>query len=484
MEEGKIIEYNIDARTKLKNGVDKLANAVKVTLGPKGRNVAYKDSNGEYRITKDGVTVADQIHLSDPIENMGAQIVKETSKLTNKLAGDGTTTSTVLAQAIFNEGFLKINQGTNPIQLKIEMEEATEFVVDRLKGLAEPVEGRLKEIATISANGDKEIGKLVSFAIEEAGSNGIVSIKDSGTMKSFVNVTKGMQFDKGYLSPYFVTDSGKMITELEEPLILVTSDKVTHSSKVIDILQQLNGRSLVIIAEEISGEALSTLSVNSMRGSLSVCAVNAPGFGQLRQAYLQDIATLVGATVQVDDYLLDNLGTCDTMKITNELTTIIGGRGDKLPGRIAQLHSQLDNTEDESEVKSLRVRLAKLDGGISIINVGAHSEVDMLEKKDRVEDALNATKAAISEGVIPGGGSILFAIGSKTKGITEGAEIIFTAVQAPMITIKSNMGLTAKDKLEIGPDVLDPVKVTRIALENAVSVASTLLTTECVITNK
>lgn len=480
----KIIEYNLEARTKLKAGVDKLANAVKVTLGPKGRNVAYKDEHGNNRITKDGVTVAKQVHLADPIEDMGCQIVKEVAALTNKLAGDGTTTSTVLAQAIFEEGFKMVNEGHNPVQLKVEMEKTCEDIVAELKSLAVPVEGRLKEIATISANGDQEIGSLVAHALEEAGENGLVSIKDSGTMKSFVDVTKGMQFDRGYLSPYFVTDSGKMITEFINPLILVTSDKITHSFKIISLLEQANKerRSVLIIAEEVTGEALNTLAANAMRNTISVCAINAPGFGELRQAYLHDIAALVGTFVQEDDYEFDQLGECESIFITNEKTTIVGGTGNTID-RITQLHQQIISTEDPSEQTSLKDRLAKLDGGIAVINVGAHSEVDMLEKKDRVEDALNATKAAIAEGVIPGGGSVLHKLGLQGYGITKGAKIICKAIQAPMNIIKYNMGLKPEDVLIIEASVLDPVKVTRIALENAVSVASTLLTTECVITN-
>ena len=487
---GKLIEYNIDARLKLKSGVDKLANAVKVTLGPKGRNVAYQDDKGNYRITKDGVTVAKQIQLDDPIENMGAQIVKEVASLTNKLAGDGTTTSTVIAQAIIEEGFKAVDAGENPIQLKVEMEKACAEIVAELKILSKPVNGRLKEIATISANGDVEIGALVAHALEEAGTTGIVSIKDSGTMKSSVDVTKGMQFDRGYLSPYFVTDSGKMIVERNNPYILVTSDRITNSYQIIELLEAVNEHkgSLLIIASEISGEALNTLAANSMRKFINICAINAPGFGELRDAYLQDIATMVGTYVQEDEYEFDDLGTCESILVTNEETTIVGGKGDTTD-RVVQLLNQIEATEDPTEQGSLRLRLAKLDGGVSVINVGAHSEVDMLEKKDRVEDALNATKAAIAEGVIPGGGTVLYKIGVNNVGAYNslGADIIYKAVQAPMNTIKANMGLTVLDTdldtLEVAEYVIDPVKVTRIALENAVSVASTLLTTECVITN-
>jgi chaperonin GroEL len=497
----KIIKYKLEARTKLKAGVDHLANAVKVTLGPSGRNVAYTEidpSTGEKRnrITKDGVTVAKQIFLLDPIEDMGAQIVKEVAALTNALAGDGTTTATVLAQAIFNIGAQRVSEGMNPIHLKVQMEKTCDLIVEQLKFMATPVKDRLKEIATISANGDSEIGALVELALIEAGTNGITYVRDSGSMKTYVDITKGMEFDRGYLSPFFITDSGKMLVELEKPYILVTSDKIIHSDQILYLLEQLGTRSLLIIAEEISGEALNTLAVNSMRKTVKVCAINAPGFGELRQAYLQDIATLVGTYVQEGVYDFVELGDCENAIITSEKTTIAGGKGN-IADRVAQLNKQIKNTEDETEKLSLMTRLAKLDGGVSIINVGAHSEVDMLEKKDRVNDALNATKAAIAEGVIPGGGSVLHNIGRvhlappdknalttfPVEPLTEGAKIVYEAIQAPMNTIKINMGMDPDDVLEIGPNVLDPVKVTRIALENAVSVASTLLTTECVITN-
>lgn len=488
--EERIIQYNTEAREKIKAGVDKLANAVKVTLGPKGRNVAYKAEDGIIKITKDGVTVAKHVFLSDPMESIGAEVVKEASALTNKLVGDATTTSTVLAQAIFNEGYEVLKTGYNPIRLKEEMEAASKLIVAEIKKVSKPIDGRLLEIATISANGDAEIGSLVVEALEQAGPNGITSIKDSGSMKSFVDITKGMQFDKGYLSPYFVNNSGTMECIFERPYVIVTDRSINRSKDLDPILDVIGpDQPLLIIAKELTGEALSTLAINAMRNKLTVCAIQAPGNGQFRDAYLQDIATLLGTRVQKDKLDPNDVGDCEKAIITNQKTTLFGGVGD-VTARVKQIKEQIASTEDEYETEMSMNRLAKLDGGIAIINIGAHSEVDMLERKDRVEDALNATKAAMREGIVKGGGITLHNIASSmlTTGtwnklfnrnkLTRGELILYKAIQSPMETIFDNAGGAFK----IADNVFDPAMATRVALENAVSVASTLLTTECVIT--
>ena len=391
-----------------------------------------------------------------------------------------TTTSTVLAQAIFNEGYEVLKTGYNPIRLKEEMEAASELIVSEIKKVSEPIDGRLLEIATISANGDNEIGSLVVEALEQAGPNGITSIKDSGSMKSFVDITKGMQFEKGYLSPYFVTNSGTMECVLERPYVVVTDMAITHASDLTPITSKLSPKQpFLLIAKEVSGEALSYLGMNAMRNMLTVCAIQAPGTGEFRDAYLQDIAILLGTRVQKDDLDPNDVGDCEKVVITNMKTTIFGGVGD-VTDRVNQIKEQIASTEDEYETEKLVTRLAKLDGGIAIINIGAHSEVDMLERKDRVEDALNATKAAMREGIVKGGGITLNNISAAflNSDNSKGAQVLYKAIKVPMETIFANAG----GPFEIEDNVFDPAMATRIALENAVSVASTLLTTECVIT--
>ncbi|MDO5341365.1 MAG: chaperonin GroEL [Bacteroidia bacterium] len=521
----KDILFNLDARDGLKKGVDALANAVKVTLGPKGRNVIIEKSYGAPHITKDGVTVAKEIELADPIENMGAQLVKEVASKTNDLAGDGTTTATVLAQAIVATGLKNVIAGANPMDLKRGIDKAVAKVVASLKEQSEIVGEnveKIQQVATISANNDAAIGTLIADAMSKVKKEGVITVEDSKGIETYVDVVEGMQFDRGYISPYFVTDTEKMEAVYDNPFILIYDKKVSVMKDLLPVLEKTlqTGRALLIIAEDIDSEALATLVVNRLRGSLKVVAVKAPGFGDRRKEMLEDIAILTGGTViseekgyKLEDATLAELGSCDKITITKDNTTIVNGQGDKesIQARAAQIKAQIATTTSDYDREKLQERLAKIAGGVAVIHVGAASEVEMKEKKDRVEDALNATRAAIEEGIIPGGGvGFIRAIKSleKMKGDNEdettGICIIKRALEEPLRQIVENAGLegsvvvnkvregkgdygfnarteTYENMLKTG--VIDPVKVSRVALENAASIAGMLLTTECVVSN-
>lgn len=521
----KDILFNLDARDGLKKGVDALANAVKVTLGPKGRNVIIEKSYGAPHITKDGVTVAKEIELADPIENMGAQLVKEVASKTNDLAGDGTTTATVLAQAIVATGLKNVIAGANPMDLKRGIDKAVAKVVASLKEQSEIVGEnveKIQQVATISANNDAAIGTLIADAMSKVKKEGVITVEDSKGIETYVDVVEGMQFDRGYISPYFVTDTEKMEAVYDNPFILIYDKKVSVMKELLPVLEKTlqTGRALLIIAEDIDSEALATLVVNRLRGSLKVVAVKAPGFGDRRKEMLEDIAILTGGTViseekgyKLEDATLAELGSCDKITITKDNTTIVNGQGDKesIQARAAQIKAQIATTTSDYDREKLQERLAKIAGGVAVIHVGAASEVEMKEKKDRVEDALNATRAAIEEGIIPGGGvGFIRAIKSleKMKGDNEdettGICIIKRALEEPLRQIVENAGLegsvvvnkvregkgdygfnarteTYENMLKTG--VIDPVKVSRVALENAASIAGMLLTTECVVSN-
>ena len=521
----KDILFNLDARDGLKKGVDALANAVKVTLGPKGRNVIIEKSYGAPHITKDGVTVAKEIELADPIENMGAQLVKEVASKTNDLAGDGTTTATVLAQAIVATGLKNVIAGANPMDLKRGINKAVAKVVASLKEQSEIVGEnveKIQQVATISANNDATIGTLIADAMSKVKKEGVITVEDSKGIETYVDVVEGMQFDRGYISPYFVTDTEKMEAVYDNPYILIYDKKVSVMKELLPVLEKTlqTGRALLIIAEDIDSEALATLVVNRLRGSLKVVAVKAPGFGDRRKEMLEDIAILTGGTViseekgyKLEDATLAELGSCDKITITKDNTTIVNGQGDKenIQARAAQIKAQIATTTSDYDREKLQERLAKIAGGVAVIHVGAASEVEMKEKKDRVEDALNATRAAIEEGIIPGGGvGFIRAIKSleKMKGDNEdettGICIIKRALEEPLRQIVENAGLegsvvvnkvsegegdygfnarteTYENMLKTG--VIDPVKVSRVALENAASIAGMLLTTECVVSN-
>ncbi|MBP9993867.1 MAG: chaperonin GroEL [Bacteroidales bacterium] len=521
----KDILFNLDARDGLKKGVDALANAVKVTLGPKGRNVIIEKSYGAPHITKDGVTVAKEIELADPIENMGAQLVKEVASKTNDLAGDGTTTATVLAQAIVATGLKNVIAGANPMDLKRGIDKAVAKVVASLKEQSEIVGEnveKIQQVATISANNDSTIGTLIADAMSKVKKEGVITVEDSKGIETYVDVVEGMQFDRGYISPYFVTDTEKMEAVYDNPFILIYDKKVSVMKDLLPVLEKTlqTGRALLIIAEDIDSEALATLVVNRLRGSLKVVAVKAPGFGDRRKEMLEDIAILTGGTViseekgyKLEDATLAELGSCDKITITKDNTTIVNGQGDKenIQARAAQIKAQIATTTSDYDREKLQERLAKIAGGVAVIHVGAASEVEMKEKKDRVEDALNATRAAIEEGIIPGGGvGFIRAIKSleKMKGDNEdettGICIIKRALEEPLRQIVENAGLegsvvvnkvregkgdygfnarteTYENMLKTG--VIDPVKVSRVALENAASIAGMLLTTECVVSN-
>jgi len=521
----KDIIFNLDARDGLKKGVDALANAVKVTLGPKGRNVIIEKSYGAPHITKDGVTVAKEIELADPIENMGAQLVKEVASKTNDLAGDGTTTATVLAQAIVATGLKNVIAGANPMDLKRGIDKAVAKVVASLKEQSEIVGEnveKIQQVATISANNDSTIGTLIADAMSKVKKEGVITVEDSKGIETYVDVVEGMQFDRGYISPYFVTDTEKMEAVYDNPFILIYDKKVSVMKDLLPVLEKTlqTGRALLIIAEDIDSEALATLVVNRLRGSLKVVAVKAPGFGDRRKEMLEDIAILTGGTViseekgyKLEDATLAELGSCDKITITKDNTTIVNGQGDKemIQARAAQIKAQIATTTSDYDREKLQERLAKIAGGVAVIHVGAASEVEMKEKKDRVEDALNATRAAIEEGIIPGGGvGFIRAIKSleKMKGDNEdettGICIIKRALEEPLRQIVENAGLegsvvvnkvregkgdygfnarteTYENMLKTG--VIDPVKVSRVALENAASIAGMLLTTECVVSN-
>ena len=521
----KDILFNLDARDSLKKGVDALSNAVKVTLGPKGRNVIIEKSYGAPHITKDGVSVAKEIELQDPVENMGAQLVKEVASKTNDLAGDGTTTATVLAQAIVAAGLKNVIAGANPMDLKRGIDKAVATVVESLKAQSQQVGDsieKIQQVASISANNDNTIGTLIAEAMAKVKKEGVITVEDAKGIETHVDVVEGMQFDRGYISPYFVTNTEKMEAVYENPFILIYDKKISVMKDLLPILEKSlqTGRPLLIIAEDIDSEALATLVVNRLRGSLKVVAVKAPGFGDRRKEMLEDIAILTGGTViteekgyRLEDATLAELGTADKITVTKDNTTIVNGQGAKenIEARAAQIKAQIATTTSDYDREKLQERLAKIAGGVAVIYVGAASEVEMKEKKDRVEDALNATRAAIEEGIIPGGGvGFIRAISSieNLKGEnddqTTGIAIIKRALEEPLRQIVANAGLegsvvvnkvregegdfgfnarteTYENLLKTG--VIDPVKVSRVALENAASIASMLLTTECVISN-
>ncbi|MRT16899.1 chaperonin GroEL [Vitellibacter sp. q18] len=517
----KDIKFDVEARDSIKRGVDALANAVKVTLGPKGRNVIISKSFGAPQVTKDGVTVAKEIELEDSLENMGAQMVKEVASKTNDLAGDGTTTATVLAQAIVKEGLKNVAAGANPMDLKRGIDKAVEAIVSNLEKQATKVGNSsemIKQVASISANNDDVIGELIAKAFGKVGKEGVITVEEAKGTETYVDVVEGMQFDRGYLSPYFVTDTEKMQTELDNPMILLYDKKISSMKDLLPILEPVaqQGKSLLIIAEDVDGEALATLVVNKLRGSLKIAAVKAPGFGDRRKAMLEDIAILTGGTViaeergfTLENATVDMLGSAETVTIDKDNTTIVNGAGKKedIKGRVNQIKAQIETTTSDYDKEKLQERLAKLAGGVAVLYVGAASEVEMKEKKDRVDDALHATRAAVEEGIVAGGGvALVRAIETLKKLTTEtldettGVQIVARAIEAPLRTIvenaggegsvvinkvmegKKNFGYDAKteqyvDMLKAG--IIDPKKVTRIALENAASVAGMILTTEC-----
>jgi chaperonin GroEL len=517
----KDIKFDIEARDAIKRGVDALANAVKVTLGPKGRNVIISKSFGGPQVTKDGVTVAKEIELEDALENMGAQMVKEVASKTNDLAGDGTTTATVLAQAIVKEGLKNVAAGANPMDLKRGIDKAVTALVADLEKQSTKVGNsseKIQQVASISANNDDAIGSLIAEAFGKVGKEGVITVEEAKGTETYVDVVEGMQFDRGYLSPYFVTNSEKMHTELDNPMILLYDKKISNMKDLLPILEPVaqQGKSLLIIAEDVEGEALATLVVNKLRGSLKIAAVKAPGFGDRRKAMLEDIAILTGGTViaeergfTLDNATIDMLGTAETVTIDKDNTTIVNGAGKKadINARVGQIKSQIETTTSDYDKEKLQERLAKLAGGVAVLYVGAASEVEMKEKKDRVDDALHATRAAVEEGIVAGGGvalvrakNVLAKMTSDSLDETTGIQIVARAIEAPLRTIVENaggegsvvinkvmegnksFGYDAKndtyvDMLKAG--IIDPKKVTRVALENAASVAGMILTTEC-----
>ena len=520
----KEILFDIEARNKIKSGVDALANAVKVTLGPKGRNVVIDKKFGAPTVTKDGVTVAKEIDLTDPVENMGAQLVKEVASKTNDAAGDGTTTATVLAQAIYTAGIKSVTAGANPMDLKRGIEKAVSAIVTNLKEQAKPIANseEIAQIATISGNNDPEIGNRIAEAMKVVGKDGVITVEEAKGTEDELKTVEGMQFDRGYLSPYFVTNPEKMETELENPLILIHDKKISNLKDVLPILEkaQQTGRPLLIIAEDVDGEALAALVVNKIRGSLKIAAVKAPGFGDRRKAMLEDIATLTGGILISEDqgYKLEaadvpQLGQAEKVVIDKDNTTIVNGAGDPelIKGRVNQIKAQVESTTSDYDKEKLQERLAKLSGGVAVIYVGAVTEVEMKEKKDRVDDALHATRAAVEEGIVAGGGTALIRAISALKNLPSenddqqhGVNIVKIAIESPLRTIVSNaggegsvvvnkvkegsgdFGYNAKTNIYeklIDTGVIDPVKVTRLALENAASISGLLLTTECVITD-
>ena len=517
----KDIKFDIEARDGLKRGVDALANAVKVTLGPKGRNVIISKSFGAPTVTKDGVSVAKEIELENELENMGAQMVKEVASKTNDLAGDGTTTATVLAQAIVKEGLKNVAAGANPMDLKRGIDKAVAAIVTDLEKQAQKVGNsseKIKQVAAISANNDNTIVDLIATAFTKVGKEVVIPVEEAKGMETYVNVVEGMQFDRGYLSPYFVTDADKMIADLENPYILLFDKKISNLNEILPILEPVaqSSRPLLIIAEDVDGQALATLVVNKLRGGLKIAAVKAPGFGDRRKAMLEDIAILTGGTViseergfSLENATLDLLGTAETVTVDKDNTTVVNGAGnaDAIKARINQIKAQIETTTSDYDKEKLQERLAKLAGGVAVLYVGAASEVEMKEKKDRVDDALHATRAAVEEGIVAGGGvalvrakKVLTTITTENIDETTGIQIINKAVEAPLRTIvenaggegsvvlnkilegKKDFGYDAKsddyvDMLKAG--IIDPKKVTRVALENAASVAGMILTTEC-----
>ncbi|MFN1834558.1 chaperonin GroEL [Balneola sp. MJW-20] len=521
----KLVHYDVEARDALKKGVDKLANAVKVTLGPRGRNVVIEKSFGSPTVTKDGVTVAKEIELSDKLQNMGAQMVKEVASKTSDNAGDGTTTATVLAQAILSEGLKNVTAGANPMDLKSGIEKAVNAIIEELQSMSRDIDDRkeIAQIGTISANNDETIGNLIADAMEKVGKDGVITVEEAKGTETYLETVEGMQFDRGYLSPYFVTDSEKMVTEMEDPYILIFDKKISNMKDLLPILEKVvqSGKPLLIIAEDIEGEALATLVVNKLRGSLKIAAVKAPGFGDRRKAMLEDIAILTGGTViseergyKLENATLDFLGQAARVTIDKDNTTIVDGNGkeDDIKARVNQIRSQIENTTSDYDREKLQERLAKLSGGVAVLYIGAASEVEMKEKKARVEDALHATRAAVEEGIVPGGGVALLRSSSaldKVKGANDdenvGVQIIRRAIEAPLRTIANNAGVEGaivvqkvlegkgafgynartevyEDLIKAG--VIDPTKVTRTALQNAASVSGLMLTTEAVISDK
>ena len=518
----KDIKFDIEAREGLKRGIDALANAVKVTLGPKGRNVIISKSFGSPQVTKDGVSVAKEIELEDALENMGAQMVKEVASKTNDLAGDGTTTATVLAQAIVKEGLKNVASGANPMDLKRGIDKAVVKIVEHLAKQAKEVGSsseKIKQVASISANNDETIGELIAQAFEKVGKEGVITVEEAKGTDTYVDVVEGMQFDRGYLSPYFVTDSEKMVAELDRPYILLYDKKISTMKDLLPVLEPVaqSGKPLLIIAEDIDGEALATLVVNKLRGTLRIAAVKAPGFGDRRKAMLDDIAILTGGTViaeergfTLENATIDMLGTAERVSIDKDNTTIVNGAGksEDIKARAAQIKAQIENTTSDYDREKLQERLAKLSGGVAVLYIGAASEVEMKEKKDRVDDALHATRAAVEEGIVAGGGIALLRAKNalaKIKPVNAdeetGIKIILKALEAPLRTIVENAGVEGSvivskvlessreafgynaksgqytDMFRAG--IIDPKKVTRVALENAASVAGMILTTEC-----
>jgi len=522
----KQLEFNTEARTRLKRGVDQLAEAVRVTLGPKGRNVVIDKKFGNPTVTKDGVTVAKEIELEDPVENMGAQMVKEVATKTSDLAGDGTTTATVLAQAIFREGLKSVTAGVNPMSLKRGIDKAVEAVVEDLKKISVATAGRkeIAQVGTISANNDEEIGKIIADAMEKVGKDGVITVEEAKGLETTKETVDGMQFDRGYLSPYFITDPEKMEAVLEDGYILIHDKKISSMKDLLPVLEKVaqSGRPLLIVAEDVEGEALATLVVNKLRGTLKVCAVKAPGFGDRRKEMLRDIAILTGGQViseevgfKLENTVLNDLGQAKRIVIDKDNTTLVDGKGkqDAIQGRINEIKAQIEKSTSDYDKEKLQERLAKLAGGVAVIKVGAATETEMKERKARVEDALHATRAAVEEGIVPGGGVALLWCQKtldRVKGSDEdekiGIDIVRRALEEPIRMIAQNAGAEgsivvgkvkdSKDKnfgynaqtdtFEdlVAAGVIDPTKVTRTALQNAASIAGLLLTTECVVVEK
>ena len=520
----KNILYGNEARLKIKEGVDALANAVKVTLGPCGRNVILEKKYGPSTITKDGVSVAKEIELADPVMNIGAQLIKEVASKTNDGAGDGTTTATVLAQSIYNNSLKYVTLGASPVELKKGIDLAVSTIVAELKSLSKEVDNNnsdIEKVATISANNDSEIGRMIAEAMSKVGKDGVITVEEAKSIETSVNVVEGMEFDRGYLSAYFITNTEKMVAELDNPYILISDKKISALKELLPILESVaqSGKPLLIIADDVDGEALTTLVVNKLRVGLKVCAVKAPGFGDRKKEMLQDIAVVTGGCVvsdeqgiKLEDLTIDSLGRAEKVNVTKDNTTIVNGFGDKskINERISQIRSQIDNVKSEYDKEKLQERLAKLSGGVAVLYVGASTEVEMKEKKDRVDDALHATRAAVQEGVVPGGGIALIRCSEKIKNLKGANEdqdlgilIVYKSVFSPIKTILTNAGeeeaaviisnimsnsgdygYNAKTKRYenfFSTGVLDPTKVTRLALENAASISSLLLTTECVV---
>lgn len=522
----KEIKFNTEAREELKKGVDVLANAVKVTLGPKGRNVIIDKKFGAPHITKDGVTVAREVELEEPMQNMGAQLVKEVASKTGDDAGDGTTTATVLAQAIVNVGLKNVTAGANPMDLKRGIDKAVAAVVEGIKKMAQPVGDdfkKIEDVARVSANNDETIGQLVAEAMKKVKKEGVITVDEAKGTETTIDIVEGMQFDRGFISPYFITDAEKMECVMEHPYILLYDKKISNLKDMLPILESTaqSGRGLLIIAEDVDQEALATLVVNRLRGSLKICAVKAPGFGDRRKEMLEDIAILTGATVvseekgmQLSAATIDILGTAEKVTVNKENTTIVNGAGskDNIAARVAQIHAQIEQTKSDYDREKLQERLAKLAGGVAVLHIGAPSEVEMKEKKDRVDDALSATRAAIAEGIVPGGGvayirciPALRALKGANDDEQTGIEIVLRAIEEPLRQISANAGVEGAvvvQKVSEGTGdfgynartdtyenlhaagVIDPAKVTRVALENAASIAGMFLTTECVIADK